>query len=124
MSTKKNRFADRLGQLRTEKQLTLEELGKIFGKSRATMGHYINGLRSPDIDDLLAIAKYFNVSVSYLIGETDERQCEVYHTNINNHDLSITYRPGDMDHEFDYNDALKVIEKLRSIGVDVDAMLK
>ena len=119
-----NIFGKRLRMLRQERELTAEELGKLIDKGRSTVTHYETNRRSPDIDDLMKIAKFFEVSVSYLIGETNERDTAVFHTDVNGHDLAITYRPGDIDHEFNYNDAMKVVAKLKSIGINVEDLLK
>ena len=35
--------------------------------SREALSHYETGKRSPDVDMLLRLSKYFNVSIDYLI---------------------------------------------------------
>jgi len=35
--------------------------------SREALSYYENGKRSPDIEMLVALSKYFNVSIDYLI---------------------------------------------------------
>ncbi|MBO7150014.1 MAG: helix-turn-helix transcriptional regulator [Clostridia bacterium] len=35
--------------------------------SREALSHYENGKRSPDVEMLVALSKYFNVSIDYLI---------------------------------------------------------
>lgn len=35
--------------------------------SRESLSYYENGKRSPDVDTLIALSNYFNVSIDYLI---------------------------------------------------------
>lgn len=64
-------FRTRLKQLRTEKKLTLEEFGEIFSVAKQTTSRWEKGNRLPSIDLISEIADYFNVSIDYLVGRTD-----------------------------------------------------
>ncbi len=66
-------FGDRLRELREEKQLTQEELGKLLNVSRQAVSSYEKGENEPTIDALVKIANIFNVSLDYLLGRTKER---------------------------------------------------
>lgn len=122
---KENRFPDRFKMLKKEAGLTDEELGKILGKSRSAIGHYSNGIRKPDIDDLMTIAAYFGVSVSFLVGDSDKRDIDVYEESINGHQLRIEYKTDAYKEKgFSHEDAMKIISKLESIGIDVNDLLK
>lgn len=70
-------FPSRLRELRTSNNLTLEELGKKVGSTRGTIGNYENGNKKPSLDTLIKLADYFNVSIDYLVGRTDDPQ--LYH---------------------------------------------
>ena len=59
-------FQERLKTLRGEK--SLQEVATALGISRATLGYYESGDRKPDIEMLLRIANYYNVSCDYLLG--------------------------------------------------------
>ena len=65
-------FPSRLKSLRTSSNLTLEQLGKELGSTRATIGNYENSNKKPSLEMLIKIADYFNVSIDYLIGRTDD----------------------------------------------------
>ena len=39
--------------------------------SREALSHYENGKRSPDVDMLICLSNYFNVSIDYLIKGVD-----------------------------------------------------
>lgn len=124
MSEKNNIIGKRIRELRQEKQMTLEELSRIFGKSRASMGHYEVGTRQPGIDEIIKFAEYFSVTSDYLLGLTDQRNCAIYKETINNHQLEISYKTDKYPAGFSHEDAMKVIEKLESIGIDAKELLK
>ena len=58
--------------LREKNNLTQQQMADIFGIQRPTYSRYENGERQPDFDLLIAISKYFNVSVDYLLGKENE----------------------------------------------------
>lgn len=62
-------FQERLKALRGGK--SLQEVATELGISRATLGYYESGDRKPDIEMLLRIADYYNVSCDYLLGLTE-----------------------------------------------------
>lgn len=66
-------FKDRLKQLRNEKNLTQEELAKYIGTTRATLASWETGRREPDMETLRKLSDYFNVTLDWLIGNTDIR---------------------------------------------------
>lgn len=66
-------FSDRLKKLRTEKGILQKELAEYLNVSRVTITQYENGSRSPDDETKKKIAKYFNVSLDYLMGASDIR---------------------------------------------------
>jgi len=66
-------FAERLKQLRKEKDLTIEQLASNLGSAKSTISRYENG-REPKADILQLLAEYFNVSVDYLLGKTDIKE--------------------------------------------------
>ena len=61
----------RLKQLRTERGLLQADIGGYLGKGQNTISYYETGKREPSIEELKRIADYFNVSVDYLLGLTD-----------------------------------------------------
>lgn len=59
-------FCNNLRELRGE--LSQERYAKIFGLTQRTYSNYETGIREPDIETLIKIANYHNISVDYLIG--------------------------------------------------------
>lgn len=60
-------FHDRLYQLRKARGISQEELSDIVGVSRQAVQKWESGASKPDMDNLVAIARYFGVTLDYLI---------------------------------------------------------
>lgn len=65
-------FKDRIKKLRLDHHLTQDELARILGISRSTIGMYETGKRTADYETLELIADYFNVDMNYLTGWSDD----------------------------------------------------
>lgn len=73
-------LAARIKKERLIKEKTQEEMAQILDIQRATYGYYENGKVLPPIDKILALAKYFGVSVDYLIGNEEKQDIDVVET--------------------------------------------
>ena len=60
-------FRERLYQLRRQAGLSQEELANIMDVSRQAVQKWESGASKPDMDNLTALADYFNVTLDYLI---------------------------------------------------------
>lgn len=67
---------NRLAKLRKEKRLTLKELGKEVSMRDNTLSQYETGKREPKLETWQKLADYFNVSISYLTGVSNEPNVE------------------------------------------------
>jgi transcriptional regulator with XRE-family HTH domain len=65
-------FGERLKLLREQKDLSQEALGKIFHLTQSIIAHYEAGRKQPSQQTLRKFADFFNVSVDYLLGRTDD----------------------------------------------------
>lgn len=61
-----------LKQLRKDKKISQEQLGHRLGFGKNTISQYETGIREPNIDTLIKLAEYFDVTVDYLIGRENE----------------------------------------------------
>lgn len=61
-------FGELLAELRQDKGLTQKQLGKILSVSTGTISNYENGVHYPDLEKLVTLADYFQVSTDYLLG--------------------------------------------------------
>ena len=64
-------FGSRLRQLREDKGLTQEQLGKVLNVKKAAVSKYENETTSPDHATLCKLADFFDVTTDYLLGQTD-----------------------------------------------------
>lgn len=66
-------FGERLRDLRKEKNLLQSEFGEMFELSSSAIGAYERNEREPSYYHLLTFADFFNVSLDYLLGRSEER---------------------------------------------------
>lgn len=65
------KFAQKLKELRTEANLSLEKLGKLVGISSSALCNWENNISDISSDNLIALAKFFGVTTDYLLGLED-----------------------------------------------------
>lgn len=61
-------FGDRLKLLREKNGKSQTELGNYLSVGRTAISNYESGYTEPDIEKLLKIADFFNISLDYLLG--------------------------------------------------------
>lgn len=64
-------FSNRLKQLRNNRRISQEKLGKLIGMSKSSVNMYERGEREPGLETLEALADFFNVDLDYLLGKSD-----------------------------------------------------
>lgn len=62
----------RIKELRKKKGISQQRLATDLNTTQNTISRYETGEREPGIVELIKMADYFNVSVDYLIGRTDD----------------------------------------------------
>lgn len=72
---------NRIRELRKKNKITQTELAKGIGSSTQAISMYEKGERNPKIDKIQALADFFNVSVEYLMGLSDQPHVPKYETN-------------------------------------------
>lgn len=63
----------RLKELREENSFTLEYVATKLNTTKTSIARYEKNDREPKSEMLTALANFYNVSVDYLLGRTDER---------------------------------------------------
>ena len=63
-----NIFCEKLKELRIEQGVGQVELAKAINVSKGIISLWENGLREPKLSNLIALAKFFEVSLDYLAG--------------------------------------------------------
>ena len=66
--------------LRNHAGLTQQALADHFHLSQQTIYKYEHGLAEPDVETMIQFAKFFGVSVDYLIGNEPEEPQEIDYT--------------------------------------------
>ena len=69
-------FSKILRELRDERKLTQQELADKLKVSRMTINFYESNRRTPDINFAIKAANFFNVSVDYLVGNSNVKSKE------------------------------------------------
>lgn len=79
-------FGERLRELREEKGMTQEELGKLLNVSGRQAGNYeANKQFLRDEESFLKIIKHFDVSADYLFGLSNERNYNEVFADLKNY---------------------------------------
>lgn len=68
----RNIFSERLSLLRKSRSISLAALGKILSVTDEAVRLMEKGKRSPSFEVLCALADYFDVSLDYLCGRSDD----------------------------------------------------
>ncbi len=67
-----SRFPERLRQLRKSRNISQQKLGAYLNYGYTAIANYESGRNEPSFDTLMKIATFFDVTVDYLIGLSDE----------------------------------------------------
>ena len=67
-------YFQRIMDLRKEHNLTQQDIANLLHCQREVYRRHEKGIRDIPISSILTLAKYYNVSVDYLLGETDIRE--------------------------------------------------
>ncbi|MYY90997.1 helix-turn-helix domain-containing protein [Ligilactobacillus salivarius] len=72
-------FGSRLKDLRNERKLTQDDLGKLLNVSGKTIGTWERDSRQPNIESINKLATIFSVTTDYLLGNSDEKKSQKYY---------------------------------------------
>lgn len=64
----------RIKDLREDSDLTQKQIGEILHVSQRAYSHYETGKRNVPVDALIRMADYYNISLDYLVGRSDEKK--------------------------------------------------
>lgn len=64
-------FSQRFKEQKNIKNVTYQQIADILGIQLRTAQYYSSGKVKPDYYGLVTLANYFNVSLDYLVGRTD-----------------------------------------------------
>jgi len=69
-----NIIGEKLRELRIENEESLEDVAKKTGLSKSLLSRYERGLVDPGLKSLTNLVKYFNVSLDWLFGFTEDKK--------------------------------------------------
>ncbi len=101
-------FGKNLKELRNSSGMTQEEFGKKFGIVKSTVSLYESGKSTPNDQIKKQICNYFHVSLDYLLGNTDMKQCN----NYNFHDFFVSFFFGYWD-----KCQIKIYERMKELSI-------
>ena len=70
-------FSERLKNLRKQAQLTQVDVAEKLGISQPAYASWERGIKKPTQENLVKIAQILNVSVDYLVGNSEEKSDEL-----------------------------------------------
>lgn len=106
---------NKIAELRKEKGLTLKQVGDAIGVGNNTISRYESGQREPKLETWKKLADYFDVSVPYIQGISDNKRdftnaFDVIHSDLNKKDPLFQSSMS----EFDIRDLREISEILAS----------
>lgn len=66
-------YRKRMRDLREDRDLTQEEVGRLISKSQQGYNHIEAGRAELKIDDLITLCNFYKVSADYFIGLSEEK---------------------------------------------------
>ncbi len=68
-----SKFGELLAELRLDRKLTQRDLAHILHVTVGTISNYENDVHFPDVEKLIELADYFEVTTDYLLGRCESR---------------------------------------------------
>ena len=96
-------FSKILRELRDERKLTQKELADKLEVSRMSINFYESNRRTPDINFAIRAANFFNISVDYLVGNSNVKSKEDHRytkEQVDNLENIIYYLPASATQDF------------------------
>lgn len=118
-----SKFPIRLKELREEKGLLSKDFAKTMSVEPATITNWEKGNRFPKDDVLIKIADYFDCSIDYLLGRTDDKLAKIYSGMLHNQTIEIEIDKG-YPHELTAEDVQNIINQLDAVGLDVKKLIE
>lgn len=64
----------RIQDLRIDSDLSQKKIGEILHSSQRSYSHYETGSRNIPIEMLIRLADYYDTTIDYLVGRTDNKE--------------------------------------------------
>lgn len=114
---------DRIKTERLKKELNQPELARHMNVSKQTVSNWENGNRIPDTLTLSKLADFFDCSVDYLLGRTDDRDTIVVKDKVNGQDIEMGIDRNDYPNGLTHDQVVEVFKELEAVGFDVNKLI-
>ena len=85
-----NKISERLKHLRKQKGVSQKKMAEKLDVSVSAYSMYERDMRNPNIKSLIKLSNYFNVSIDYLLAQTDEKEkCDKIKEKLINSDINL-----------------------------------
>lgn len=118
-----SKFPNRLRELREKKELLSKDFAKIMDVEPATITNWEKGNRFPKYDVLIKIADYFDCSLDYLLGRTDDLSENIYSRNLHDQTIKIVINEGST-YYLTVEEVKNIIRRLASVGFNVKKLIE
>lgn len=118
-----SKFGDRLKALREDSDVLSKDFAKAMNVEPATVSNWEKGNRFPKEDMLIKIADYFNCSLDYLLGRTDNPDAIVYSGTYNNQSVEFEVDKS-YPHKLTPEDVTNLIKQLENVGFNVETLIE
>lgn len=118
-----SKFPNRLKELCKKRELLSKDLAKIMCVKPATITNLEKGNRFPKDDALIKIADYFDCSIDYLLGRTDDNLEEIYTGNLPSQTIILK-----IDNESTFyltaKEVENIIRQLDAVGLNINKLIE
>lgn len=118
-----SKFPDRLKELREKRELLGKDLAKIMGVEPATITNWEKGNRFPKYDVLIKIADYFDCSLDYLLGRTNDNSENIYSRNLHSQTIKIKVNK-ELIYDLTDKEVENIIRRLDAVGLNVKKLIE
>ena len=66
-------YIDRIRELREDNDLKQKEIADLLQTTQQVYSRYENGTNEIPVRHIIALARFYNVSTDYILGETDDK---------------------------------------------------
>ncbi|WP_051539798.1 helix-turn-helix domain-containing protein [Clostridium ihumii] len=112
-------IGDRIHSIRESLNLTGEDFGRKLNVTKVAVSNWENNNRTPDVNMLVNIAKLGNVSVDWLLCQTN-----IYSNTSLNEDIFAIKVNKKYPYELTPTQVKKLIDSLDEVGFDVDKLIE
>ena len=118
-----SKFPVRLRELLKKRELLNKDFAKIMRVEPATISNWEKGNRFPKDDTLIKIADYFDCSIDYLLGRTDDNLEDISTGNLSTQTITIK-----IDNESTFyltsKEVENIIRQLDAVGLNVNKLIQ